>query len=496
MEDLNKDEQLLYLKMKTELQESVDKRVSDHLDRDRNLIKNTISNASRVFIWIIGLFSILLTILGIKTYGDIKNAINNTAKTSIETELLKTDILKQYDSRARLLYLNSLIESLLLKIEKSKLEKYGRKDLPEQNAIFLVQSLENNNIDKDAFKGILTIFGNMRYNDEIREKLVSVIKNIISTEFDLSPNRTEKLSMLFTELYKFDYQEELKDAVRSYLRNEQENQAVRMASINYLKKIKDYDIIEDLEKLVKSKNDNIKNLSIKSLSYLDFKNDYIKEYIEENKKGQMNLTKASNILSILNESLDGIYSNHRKRWRFKPDDSIEKECKDLATNNIKYLIDKGVRFTFSHFSFSDETSDLSIYMSNRKSSFSGIDKDLFFKYHIESDIFNEVKSSQKDFIRYFNGINNVNSGLSDEEDARLVISVNDTTTINFIDTKVLGSDIKGNIVLELYDETKIIAKWWDFSGVFMKKEIKNLSNLEQFKLVSREEIINGRYWWQ
>ncbi|AUP79488.1 HEAT repeat domain-containing protein [Flavivirga eckloniae] len=496
MDKFNEDQEFLYLKIKSELTDSTDKRVSEHLDRDRTLIKNTITTVSRVFLWVIALFSVLLTILGIKTYSDIKNAINKTAETSISRELAKTDILKKYENKAKILYTNALTESYLLKLEKLKHNRFSRFELKPEHLEHFIDVIDRPDLDIDTFKSIISILSEARFEPNEKERLMAKLKVILSKDFIFYSYNTEKLTAIFTNLHNIDY-DEFKIINRHYIKDSEENLEVRIAAINHLKKTSDYEAIPLLEDLSSSKNEDIQKASLNALAYCNCKNKKVQHYIAKKLTGKINLDKASDLLNIVNESLSGIYSsNKRKSILDEIDEDTLESCLEQSKELVKKLIDKGVMFTYSKFAFSDRPPRLSIYLKNRKSILSSINGDLFFKYHIEQKLLSDATNSLETFSKYLKGLNSINSLVRREQEARIIATINSDKILKLNDTELSSKDINGNIVIELNDNDKVMAKWWDYSDKLIVKEIKELNALEEFRFISRASSSLNELWWK
>ena len=487
MKDLSKEEEILYLKIKSDLSESTEKKVNELLEKDRNLIKETVSTISKVLLFVIALVSIVLTFLGIKTYGDVESKIEKARKEALQDELSKTTFLKIYENEAKKMYLNSIVESTLITIEKNKGNIFWDNKIPDEQSSYLTNALSDENISYEMFSDILYILKTMETN-ESRIELESLIKNILDEKLELKYERERKLIAILRNRNVIENKEITSLVIDKILKNPTASDSELIAAMDYLKVSNDFSIIPELEELSENKNKEIKEQAIITLAYIDFSNQKVLDFVDKYFQGNLSLNEASTIIDISNSSLEGFYERDRERIFEEPDEQDENLCRKIASNNIKKILDKNIKFTLYKRRFRNDEVSWMIYSKDNPNSFYGIKRNLFFKYHIENDILTEVSKSKNTFIKYLQSLNDIDGLKRREELARIIVDFEKDKNISFKDMDISEKELGEKTVLFVNKKAQLMARWWDYSGKLIIKEVKDLSGFREFRFTARATI--------
>lgn len=498
MDELKKDDESLYLKLKSEVIESIDKRVSNHLDKDREFIKGIISTVSKVIIGVLGFISIVFAILGITTYSDIKNAINKYAETIIDNELSKTDILKKYESKVKILYTNALAESYLLKLEKQENNSPFWFKVEFEHLEHFIDIIDSQELDFETFDGVTSLLAKTRIEPNEKERLVNKLKKILSKDFSFDTYNNEKLSKILKILHEIDT-EEFKENARNIITDSKENLELRISAISYIQTA-NYQSLPLLEELYSAKEESLRKASINAIAFCDCSNEKVQEYKEEKLKGEITIDEAGDLLEMISKSFEGVYYRNGRQHVMLTSSGISMKgldtCKKLSKKLVKDLIDKGFAFTYSQSPIIEKSPIFKIYLQNQWTRSTPIDEDIFLKYHIESELLLEVADSLEVFAKYLYGLNGIPLPIWGEEEARIIGKVKNGASIGFIDGEILSSSISGNIIITLNKKGNVIGTWWDYTDRLVSKEIIDLSGFKNFQYATRRNSHLTELWWK
>jgi hypothetical protein len=119
-EQIDTDLELKLAKRLRQIEESLDQRIQEKIQSDREFIKDTIGVAFKVAGFAAALVVLLLGVLGVKTYFDVQNAMVNKAKEVAEGQFKSPEGRHIIDSAIDRSVLNSyLIQMALAQVDKS-----------------------------------------------------------------------------------------------------------------------------------------------------------------------------------------------------------------------------------------------------------------------------------------------------------------------------------------------------------------------------------------
>ncbi|MFY0603476.1 MAG: hypothetical protein JXQ93_05970 [Flavobacteriaceae bacterium] len=497
MEDFNEKEKLLFYRIKEKLASSVEFKVDEHLKKDRELVKKTVSTVSKAFVWIIAFLSVLLTFLGIKTYGNIEGIITKNVEKKIDKEIKGANILGDYEKRAKQVYVKSLIEYYQMKMIVSKHKKddsyFTFKPLLEKgHTVLLLEQLKDSIFGDDSFNEILDIISNTDPRDKFeKSRIIKCFKEIINNK-NLY-NREAKLEKIFHSSIDQDIRNLEDEALRIMLK--EKNEKLRLSTISYLKTSPNQSVLVELENISKSNNTSIKHEAIKSISYINFKNKIVDDFIKEYKTKSINLKGTKKMIEILYEILDGTSYKYKRIDRR----NYQSEAKEYVAENLIYLIKKGVTFNSYYFRGEKDKMRLSFLYNGSTYRFKDKYLNLLTKQGIETKIFEIAKKDVSTFKILTKAIIRTKNISSEyfKPSHSLVVYINDIQKVKFSDSDINKKDIGSKIYLHVDEENRLVAKWLKKSKTgrtIMMKYLTDVSQFKSFRLIDRFDNANDLFY--